>query len=67
MITPCLAELPLLRRDRAVAQNKILGEIGGGGDADQRVDALGLAASAASSMIQPPMLEPTRICGPSVS
>ena len=50
---------------RRPRQQQIRGEIGRRRDADQAGDALG-RASATSSMIQPPMLEPTTSRGPAV-
>ena len=61
-----LVDLAPLRRGEPRPQ-QLLGEIGRAGDADQRRRSARGRASAASSMIQPLMLEPTRICGPSVS
>ena len=62
---PAFVDLAPLRRGEPRPQ-QLLGEIGRAGDPDQARDPIG-RASAASSMIQPLMLDPTRICLPSVS
>ena len=52
---------------RELGQDQVVGEVGCRRDPDQPAHPLRAAASATSSMIQPPMLEPTSTSGPSVS
>jgi hypothetical protein len=59
------AQLPLLRRVET-RQEEILGKVGCGGDADQCMNPLG-SRKRREQHVHPPMLEPMRICRPSVS